>query len=77
MGDGQLMSWRPHVHASVVQHKILYMDKLASHPHAGGRVEEMAALDEALTDRTTAHLLIEPSELVLGLSDGRQQDSER
>ena len=41
------------------------MDKLAPHPHAGRRIEEVAALDKALADWTAADLLIEPRKLVL------------
>jgi hypothetical protein len=59
------MRRRPNVHALIVENEVLDVDKLAAHPHAGGRVEEMAALNEALPDRAASDVLIQPGQLVL------------
>ncbi|WP_352951156.1 hypothetical protein [Mesorhizobium sp. M1204] len=40
------------------------MDKLAPDPHAGRRIEEVAAFDEALCDRTAPDLLVQTGELI-------------
>jgi hypothetical protein len=75
VGDRQLVGRRPDVHALIVENEVLDMDKLAPDPHAGRRIEEVAALDEALADRTAADLLVQPGELVLRPPDRRQQGS--
>jgi hypothetical protein len=46
------------------------MDELAGHPHASRRVEEMAPLNERISDRTAAHCLVEPRKLILSPRNG-------
>jgi len=48
------------------------MDKFTSHPHAGRRVEKMAALDEALADRIPSDLLVKPRKVIFSSPDGRK-----
>ena len=64
MGNCQLMGWNANIDMCIVENQILDIDKFARHPHAGCRIEEMTALDEALTGRTAPHGLVQPRELV-------------
>jgi hypothetical protein len=61
----QFMRRRADIHARIVEHEILDMDKLASDPHAGCGVEEMPTLDKAVANRTASHDFIEAGNLVL------------
>ena len=77
VGDRQLVGRSPDVHPCIVENQVLYMDKLAPDPHAGGDIEEVTALDETLAHRASPHLLVEPGELILRPSDGRKQGLKR
>lgn len=59
-----------------MENQVLDVDELAGDPHAGGRVEEMPPLDEALANGAAAHGLVEACELVFGPSDGWKQGLE-
>lgn len=71
MGDRQFVRRGPDVHARVVENHVLHMDKFAPNPHACRSVEEVAALDEPLSDRAASNLLIQSGELILRPSNGR------
>jgi hypothetical protein len=47
-----------------MENQVVYMDKITSHPHAGCRIEKMAALDEALADRIPPDLLVKPRKVI-------------
>ena len=68
MCDDEFVGWSANVHMRVVENEIFDMDELAGNPHAGSRVEEMAPLNKAGANQTTPRALIEPGELILGVT---------
>lgn len=72
VSDRQFVRGRPNVHPLIMENQVVYMDKITSHPHAGCRIEKMAALDEALADRIPPDLLVKPRKVIFSSPDRRK-----
>lgn len=59
-GDGELVGGCADVAKGIMQDEVLEMDEFAIDPERGVRVEEMRALEKALTDGRAGDPLVEP-----------------
>ena len=76
-GDGEFVGGCADVAEGIMQDEVLEMDEFTVDPERSMRVEEMRALEKALTDGRTGNALIETGERDPSLGDRPQQALDR
>jgi hypothetical protein len=72
-GDGEFMGGSTDVAKRVMQDEVFEMNEFTVDPERGMRVEEMRALEKALTDGRAGNALVETGKCDGGLGDRPQQ----
>lgn len=72
-GDGEFVGGGADISKRIMQDEVFEMDKFALDPERGMCLEEMRALEKALTDGGAGNALVEAGEHDGGLGDRPQQ----
>ncbi len=72
-GDGEFVGGGKDISKRIMQDEVFEMNEFTVDPERGMRVEEMRALEKALTDRRTGDALVKAGKRDGGLGDRPQQ----